>query len=81
MSTTSHEGLDSTIMLGLSIVGSHPSGHVNNGEEVNTPEILDSIVSMSPGTNYNDYYQRMSRPQPFSFPTSYTSMEVIEEKL
>ncbi len=77
MSTTSHEGLDSTVMLGLSIVGSHPA-QVNNGEEVNTPEILDSIVSMNPTSNYNnDYFQRMSRNQTFSFPTSYSSLDVI----
>lgn len=80
MSTTSHEGLDSTVMLGLSIVGSHPVGHISNGDEVNTPEILESIVSMSPGANYNDYYQRLSRAQTFTFPTAYTSTEVIKDK-
>ena len=77
MSATSHEGLDSTVMLGLSIVGSHPAGQLNQGEgEVNTPELLDSMVSMSPGANYSDYFQRMSRNQSFSYSTSYTSLEV-----
>jgi len=72
----SQEGLDSTVLLGLSIVGSHTT-LARNDAEVHTPEILESIVNMNSAGNYsNEYFHRVPRPQTFQFSNAYPTGEV-----